>query len=172
MLTKDEYRNRLEEIFSKGFVVRLSNYRVASEWKSSIHGNVEMPFIEVVLMRNDSVKQLRDLFFAFGSNAEKWLWSYHRRKEYRIENGKKLGDLDGLCIPHEAGYLITLAEHPRTYTIDELLNHELKHVIEFEIHKMRKNGKIKTLIYNGKKVKKNEEFLIHQNIELRRMIFT
>ncbi|MCJ7631053.1 hypothetical protein MUP77_01435 [Candidatus Bathyarchaeota archaeon] len=155
----------LARLCEEGYIATLGKLRLRRLWNKHVHG-LPMPIIHAHLWKFPYVKQLRDFYFNYYPPEWKLEHDQHQLKEYKLIEGKTIGDTCGFTTPLKDGsHLMVLGENAPNRTLDELIEHELGHVLEWEVKRLRKEKGVKINI-GGKIFAEDEEYLINKDIEL------
>jgi hypothetical protein len=159
---EEEKEKELQRTIKDGLVVKISDYKVKTLWKQVIE-NYDLPNVEAYLFKTDFIEPIRNLMLS--SYPEEKLKNHYEsmKKEYQLKDYKQVLTFGGLCIPSENGYVIAIADKPRNnHTVDQILLHELRHVMEFEVLKLQRKGE--KIHVDDKVLKPDEKFLLNKNL--------
>jgi len=160
-LTEEEFIAECNKIDKLAYLGKIPNRKVRKLWNSIFEDKpLPLPEIEVIVFRCPYVDTLTK-FLKSTSPTGKAISEAHNKKEYDQNSGKLEITLGLLYSQGKPPYTIFISQN-EFKTLEMVLYHELKHVLEFEIKNECEREGYK-LMYNGVETK---EILLHKNYQL------
>jgi hypothetical protein len=158
-----EFENKIRDIIKNEPYETATKLRVQRLWNSYfVKGvKIQIPPVFIYFMRNEAVNSIRDVVLEEMCENEDL---HNHVKETTIQeygHADLSMRIDGFCYGGLNEYLIYVTKGTREFE-DNILKHELGHVIENTIQKLIDSKRIEFLTFNGEDCNLSKPFLVHE----------